>query len=205
MVVARHDRKALDDRDDHVARSTEPAESLGSRCRLYVACSGEVQTAPVPRNRVSVPGKSVGYVQHIYMQALAKLAKEADCPIWIATVPGRFVREQAELAVVDKASLDEATISAIPEAFVIGRNRVFEQDPRFGPVVLSEIAIHAISPSLNDPGTAIDVIGRLVRVLSPWRAEKSDAPKSRVSAPLAGHWQYLRGVSASSLHQVRFS
>lgn len=153
-------------------------EAIGQR--LAAPClGGELQTAPVPQNRISVPGKTVGYVQHIDMNALGKAAGKADCPIWIVAVPGSFVHENAELAVVDTDSLDNEMISEIRAAFAIGRNRGFEQDPRFGLVVLSEIAIRALSPSVNDPGTAIDVIGRLVRVLSTWRAEKPDKPKHK--------------------------
>ena len=35
-------------------------------------------------------------------------------------------------------------------------------------VVLSEIAGRALSPAVNDPGTAIDVTGRLVRIFVQW-------------------------------------
>ena len=48
--------------------------------------------------------------------------------------------------------------------------------------VLSEIASRALSPGINDPGTAIDVIGRAVRVLSVW-AEPGDATSVEVDYP----------------------
>jgi uncharacterized membrane protein len=38
-----------------------------------------------------------------------------------------------------------------------------------GFVVLSEIAGRALSPAVNDPGTAIDIIGRMVRLFTVWR------------------------------------
>ena len=41
---------------------------------------------------------------------------------------------------------------AIAATFVIGGSRVFDQDPRFGLLVLSEIASRALSPAVNDPG-----------------------------------------------------
>ena len=55
-------------------------------------------------------------------------------------------------------------------AFAIRDDRTFEDDPRFGLVVLSEIAGRALSPAINDPGTAIDVIGTLVRLFVRWSA-----------------------------------
>ncbi|WP_407363768.1 DUF2254 family protein [Pseudomonas luteola] len=45
-------------------------------------------------------------------------------------------------------------------------NVPFEHDPRFGLSVMAEIASRALSPGFNDQGTAIDVIGRAVRVLA---------------------------------------
>jgi len=46
--------------------------------------------------------------------------------------------------------------------------RSVDQDPRFDASVLAEIAFCALSPATNDPGTAIDVIGRALRVLAVW-------------------------------------
>ena len=60
---------------------------------------------------------------------------------------------------------DEDVHKAVAEAFTIGAERTFDQDPRFGLCVLAEIASRALSPAVNDPGTAIDVIGRAVRLL----------------------------------------
>jgi len=39
---------------------------------------------------------------------------------------------------------------------------------------MAEIACRALSPAVNDPGTAIDVIGRGVRILSAYAQNKSD-------------------------------
>jgi len=48
-------------------------------------------------------------------------------------------------------------------------------------VVLSEIAIRALSPAVNDSGTAIDVIGRCARLLALWaegaRGDSGQSPK----------------------------
>lgn len=50
----------------------------------------------------------------------------------------------------------------------MGDDRTFDEDPRFGFIVLSEIACRALSPSINDPGTAIDIIGTMVRLFADW-------------------------------------
>ena len=51
------------------------------------------------------------------------------------------------------------------EAVMIDDERAFEEDPRFGLCVLAEIADRALSAAINDSGTVIDVIGRLVRII----------------------------------------
>ena len=52
------------------------------------------------------------------------------------------------------------------EAFTFDHRRQFDHDPRLGLVVLSEIASRALSPAVNDPGTAIAVMGSGVRVMT---------------------------------------
>lgn len=79
-------------------------------------------------------------------------------------------------------------LASIRTCFSVEDTRSFDQDPRFGASVLAEIASHALSPAINDPGTAIDVIARALRVLAVWDepVEASDheaIPYSNVYVP----------------------
>ena len=65
---------------------------------------------------------------------------------------------------------------------------MFDDDPRYGLIVLSQIAGRALSPAVNDPGTAIDIIGILVRLFAMWAApaeteEPREATYDRVEVP----------------------
>jgi uncharacterized membrane protein len=75
-------------------------------------------------------------------------------------------------------------------AFVIGHQRSFDQDPRFGLTVLSEVAQRALSPAVNDPGTAIQVLTVLTRLILRLRPgfEPDDAgrPPERPHLTLVG-------------------
>lgn len=42
-------------------------------------------------------------------------------------------------------------------------------------MVLGELASRALSPGINDPGTAVDVIGTAVRLLTAYRVQARDA------------------------------
>ncbi|MCI1114058.1 DUF2254 domain-containing protein, partial [Stenotrophomonas maltophilia] len=92
----------------------------------------------------------------------------------VAALPGAFLHPGRPLAHVAGGSSD--IDGAIRDAFSIGDERSYDQDPRFGLAVMAEIASRALSPAVNDSGTAIDVIGRLVRVLACW-AERVREPE----------------------------
>jgi uncharacterized membrane protein len=120
----------------------------------------------VPSGLFEILASEIGYVSHIDTAALQKLADKYEAEVYVLALPGAFIDTRRPLAVV--AGDDEDLHQKIADAFSIGLERSFDQDPRFGLIVLSEIAQRALSPAVNDPGTAIDVIGRAVRVLSVW-------------------------------------
>lgn len=126
----------------------------------------------------------IGYVQHVDIGAIAqRLDKKAR--LYLLALPGAFVDRARPLA--RGVNIDARAEETIRNAFTIDAVRSFDQDPRFGLAVLSEIASKALSPALNDPGTAIDVIGRAVRVLSlladPPR-EKSEVKHPSILVPV---------------------
>ena len=118
----------------------------------------------------------VGYVQRIELDELQALAQAADAHIEIASQPGTFVRPNRALAYVvfGTGRADDIDLAEVADAFRIGNERTFDEDPRFGLVVLSEIASRALSPGVNDAGTAIQVVGTLVRILALWGAPLKD-------------------------------
>jgi uncharacterized membrane protein len=126
-------------------------------------------------------------VQHVDVQALQEYATKARCRVVVAALPGAFAAPGKPLAYVTGSQCDVEG-APVTRAFRIGRERVFDNDPRFGLVVLSEIAGRALSPAVNDPGTAIQIIGSLVRLFTVWvepvEAGDSQAPAcDRVQVP----------------------
>jgi uncharacterized membrane protein len=117
-----------------------------------------------------------GYVQHIDMPALQDIADNAATKIYLCQLPGHFVYPGKPLMVITDAQLDREAVSAACSAVVLGTARTFEDDPRFGLIVMAEIASRALSPAVNDPGTAIDVVGRLLRILSLWSEKVEPDP-----------------------------
>ena len=61
--------------------------------------------------------------------------------------------------------VDEEVFRQVRRAFLLGPERTPEQDVEFGIVEISDIAIKALSPGINDPTTAFRCIDRLSEVL----------------------------------------
>ncbi len=118
----------------------------------------------------AVFASSIGYVQHIDMVAIQEWAEEVDARVVVTALAGTFTPPDRVLAYVSTPSGNPSRIdyTCVVESFQIGGDRLFEDDPRFGLVVLSEIAGRALSPAVNDPGTAINIIGTLVRLFALW-------------------------------------
>ncbi len=135
-----------------------------------------------------------GYVQHIDVETLAGLADDGHASVYVVAAPGAFATKGAPLAWHTGDFADDD----MREGFTMGETRVFGQDPAFGLIVLSEIAQRALSPGVNDPGTAIDVIGRLERLLLDFRCETQDG----TDATHPRLW--MRPVSAATLLRDAF-
>jgi uncharacterized membrane protein len=125
-----------------------------------------------PRRRLAVPAGAtiirqtrIGRVTHIDAVELGRLARQIGTTIHLVALPGTLVDPARTLAWTT-APLDPRQEGRIREAFTLSNSRVFDHDPRFGLVVLSEIASRALSPAVNDPGTAIAVIEAGTRVLA---------------------------------------
>lgn len=135
---------------------------------------------------VAVHGKGIGYVQHIDMARLQRLAVEHKVHVHVTVLPGAYVSPARPLCYVEREDGQALTAGdAFGKAFTIGLQRQFDDDPRFGMLVLAEIAGRALSPGINDPGTAIGVLGSLQRLFAVLaRGEAPDpATCARVGVP----------------------
>lgn len=144
-----------------------------------------------PSSAARIRSTVTGYVLYVDMAALSQCAEKADADIYLSVIPGKFVYLDTPLAWIDTAGPlpddeREEILEAVRTAIRTGDERSFDQDPRFGLSVLSEIAQRALSPGINDPGTAIDVIGRGTRLLTLWAKgglEEADVTYPRIHVP----------------------
>lgn len=146
---------------------------------------------PGERGAHAVRSDATGFVQHVAMDLLQARAEALDGHLHLHVLPGAFVAPNTVLVTSDRP-IDDAAREAILQAVLIGNGRSFDHDPRYGFVVMGEVAARAMSASINDPGTALDVMGAGVRTLAHWAhrqqaaergADAVPAPCDRVTAP----------------------
>lgn len=118
---------------------------------------------PAPPGGRKITCDRIGYVTHIDLEAIAECAERCGGVVQLALLPGAFVDPTRTVAWITAGSdIDDESVR---DAITIARDRSYDHDPRFGLVVLSEIASRALSPAVNDPGTAVLVLGSQLRVL----------------------------------------
>jgi len=139
-------------------------EALEVRRRRPVFGGGQ----GILREGALIPSETTGYVQNVDPDHLQRCASDRDCRVQILAPPGTFVRRGEALARISLNDCDDKAREDFRAAFAMGVTRSYDQDPRFGLIVLGEIAAKALSPGVNDPGTAIQIIGSGVRLLDLW-------------------------------------
>lgn len=136
-------------------------------------CMGAVPAGPSAAG-APVSANVVGYITHINLDSLQQLAQSNGWRVHLRERPGAFVMPDTELVRIESrpaaaqdgpVAPDAEALAIVRQAFVIGAQRSYDQDPRFGLIVLSEVAQRALSPAVNDPGTAIHVMTILTRLL----------------------------------------
>lgn len=183
---------------DHLSRlgrvteTTERVEKVtveamrSRRKQPYLGGSRLSAAETIPATARPVFVDRIGYVQHLDTGALSGIATDAKAQIYIHMIPGQFVDPSTPVAWIEGADDGEET-TAISRCFTVGDTRSYDQDPRFGAAVLSEIASRALSAATNDPGTAIDVLTRTVRVLAVWNEttgeDEHEVPYPNVYVP----------------------
>jgi uncharacterized membrane protein len=103
-------------------------------------------------------------VQSLNVPALLDLASAAGAVVVVTAAVGDNLVEGGEMLRVQggNRSIDER---ALRDAFALGSERTFEQDPKYAIRILVDIAIRALSPAINDPTTAVQALDQIEDLL----------------------------------------
>ena len=153
---------------DHIAQSIRAAtivdriaeETRGVLESRHPADAEQRSALPFPRthgHRIDADGP--GVVQEVDDDALLALAEEHGVTICLLRALGEFVPGGAPLLEVHGSGRPDE--DALRAAVHVGKERALDEDVGFGLRQLVDIAERALSPGINDPTTAVQVIDQL--------------------------------------------
>lgn len=128
--------KATHQREDSQGKRQPPPENYWQ--------NGEVLRAP-----------RGGYLQLVDVEELIKLADREDVALRLHVKPGDYVFTNSVIVTAIPHLPD-----GVMDTLTLGRTRLQGQDLEYSVRQLTEVASRALSPGVNDPVTAIDVIDR---------------------------------------------
>jgi uncharacterized membrane protein len=176
------------------------------------AIPAEKHTPALPdgfdRHAAIVASPADGYVQALDEDALVTIAQRADLLLVIERRPGKFVSEGLPLVRGwPPERMNPGWESDIRARFVLGWQRTSEQDVEFAADQLSEVAVRALSPAINDPFTAMACLDWLGAALC--RAGRGRTPdpvrtdgEGRVRV-IYRHPITFSGMADAAFHQIR--
>ena len=142
-----------------------------------------------------------GYITAIRHEHLVAHAQEIDAVIALKVHPGRYVLDDTVLAVVHPTERAAELEPVLRDGVSIGDERTPWQDISFAVQQLTELAVRALSPAVNDPFTAINALDDLSASLALLARRRMPSPRwldetgrMRVHAPYIDVTELTSGV-----------
>jgi uncharacterized membrane protein len=134
---------------------------------------------PLPEWRwQAVAARGNGYIQSVDNAALLRFAREHQTIVRMERSIGEFVVHGTPLASLALEDPPEKEIIAdLQAAYSINRYRTVERDSAFGIRQIVDMALRALSPSINDTTTAVMCVDYLTAILA--RLAPRQIPSSR--------------------------
>lgn len=158
-----HQLSRIGSMDYALERAEDTAREILVEARARPSLGAQIydENTDVPADAASVTAPSSGFLRRIELESLQDFAGEHDAKVFVEVLPGDLILSGRELARVSGSDSAED----VAACFVLDSNRTYEQDPRYAIQAMRETASKALSPGINDPGTAVEVIARLERLL----------------------------------------
>jgi len=100
-------------------------------------------------------------LQQLELRRLLSAAERSDSVVVFRVRVGQTLWQGATVAEVSGSLGDDAVVASC----VTGVNRTFDQDPLLALRLLADIGLRALSPAVNDPATAVQVLDVIVGLL----------------------------------------
>jgi len=163
--------------------------------------------APASCHRFEIRSRQTGFIQNANCDKLADLAASIEGVIYLNFSPGDFTLDDFPLLYVDApAELDRDWVDEVLAHLQYGEGESIEDIHVHGLTQLMEVAVKALSPGINDPGTARLCINQLTDLLrrrldfDPCNAMVDQHNRLRVTWPAESFESLIYRVFTPILH-----
>jgi uncharacterized membrane protein len=132
-------------------------DHAAERLRTMKVSDGPLPTAG-PVNRIM--SQRGGVIQAFDAPGMVALAARHDCVLVLGASVGDFVPPGGTVVEIHGGA-SAPDPSRVTGLLALGAERTIEQDPAFALRILVDIAIRALSPAVNDPTTAVQVLNHI--------------------------------------------
>jgi uncharacterized membrane protein len=160
-----------------------------------------------------VHSTTAGSIQAIDGKGLVRWASDHDCLLFLPHVVGDFVPTGARLIeVYGGTAEDDLWARQLRGMIAFGIERTIHQDPAFAVRIMSDIAVRALSPGINDPTTAVqilDYLGETLRLFGatalPGQQEKSGEGRRVGVVMRTRRWEDYLALGVMEIRQFGLS
>jgi len=160
-----------------------------------------------PSDSTPVISLRTGWVQQVDQDKIFDTLPD-DATVHLATSVGSFVLPNSPLAYLSQCAANDQQCNEIATSIAIGDGRTMQQDIGYGILQMTDIALRALSPGINDPNTANDMLAHLsVVMLALWERPMAESVLGRdgktLVRPIIKHADYLEAAFEPILHYGR--
>lgn len=133
---------------------------------------GQTKNFPDLANWYEYKAGRSGYFQNISIKNILRICEDEETRIYITIPKGLFVLKNSIFLKSEK-QLDEKVVDSIISNISFARGELVEDNYILAFKQITEIAVKAMSPGINDPGTAINAVDYLTDLFA-LRMQKKD-------------------------------
>lgn len=122
-----------------------------------------------------VKSKKSGYLQDFNLNSFANFAKKRGIQMEIAQIKGTYILKNKTLMTYSGEQLSDDDTEDVLEYFHFSKNELVEENYVLAFKQMTEIALKAMSPGINDPGTAINVIDYMTELFALRMTKRDDS------------------------------
>ena len=106
-----------------------------------------------------------GYIRTLQLKGFEQFFDDEDFLAELHYSVGDYVLEGSILVTLWRGEQSEALDSTFEAFLALGNERSWNQDPRYGFNQLTDIALKALSPGINDPTTAVMALNSIAKLM----------------------------------------